>query len=379
MRNAILGTIAGLAVGTVGALAYSHYLGDGSLLAGLQSQLDAANAKMASLAADKDQLKRETSGISSQVDELSSSNQALRQQLDDSKKGAPATAAAAPALNPMTLGAMMMGAMRGGMQGRQRMLILQSRLHLTPDQATAIKDAMDADNKARRDLMGQMFRNNGKIDPQAAAQANTLDQTLTSVLTPDQQAAYKQVQADEQISRADISATTQVDQMMPLLQLSDSQKDQVYNSIYQAQMTAPDPMSLITNPNAASVVTAQAQATQAALAKVLTTDQMALYQQEAQAAPQFGQGGFGRRGGGGDNGGGGGNGGGGNNAPAPTAGGVTYIAPTAAIATPASTTATTSSSSTDTSTNSAPTPDASSTNSAATNSAPAATNALPAQ
>jgi hypothetical protein len=181
------------------------------------------------------------------------------------------------------------------------MFLLQSRLHLTPDQAAKIKAAMDADGKARREVMQQMFRNNGKVDPQAAAAANTLDKTLASVLTPEQQTAYQQVQADEKTSRADTSATVQVNQVAPLLQLSDSQREQAMSALYQVQMAAPDPTSLMTNPNASSVITAQAQATQDALTKVLRPDQMALYQQQAQMMPQFG--GPGRFGGGGNGGG----------------------------------------------------------------------------
>jgi hypothetical protein len=313
MRNAILGTVAGLAIGTVGALAYSHYLGDGALMSDLQSQLDAANADLAKAKKDRQQLAKETSGVSDQVDQLEASNEDLKQQLDDVKKASPATNA--PPLNPMALFGMMRSMGRGGMQGPQRMLLLQSRLKLTPDQATKIKAAMDADAQARRTLMQQAFRNGGKINPQAAAAANTLDQTLATVLTPEQQTAYQQVQADEQASRADMAATTQVDQMSPLLQLSDSQRDQVSQALYQIQASAPDPVSLMANPNAAAVIAAQAQATQDALAKVLTPDQMALYQQMGQSFSQGG-GRFGRGGGGG--GGGGGNGNGAAPTPAPT-------------------------------------------------------------
>jgi Spy/CpxP family protein refolding chaperone len=294
MRNIILGTVAGLAIGAVGALAYSHYLGDGKLLADLQAQLDAANADLAKAKNDKQQMANETSSVSDQVDQLQASNDDLKKQLDDLKKAQPT--ATAPPTNPMTLAGMMMGMMRGGMQGQQRMFLLQSRLNLTPDQAAKIKAAMDADAQARRGLMQQAFRNNGIIDPAAAAKANTLDQTLASVLTPEQQTAYQQVQADEQTSRADTAATTQVNQVAPLLQLSDSQKDQVFNALYQVQMSAPDPTSLITNPNAATVITAQAQATQAALAKVLTPAQMTLYQQEGQSLSTSGGGRFGRGG-----------------------------------------------------------------------------------
>jgi hypothetical protein len=183
-----------------------------------------------------------------------------------------------------------MGMFRGGgFQSQQRMFLLQTRLKLTPEQAATIKAAMDADQKARRDIGRQIFQNGGKVDPALAASANTLDKTLASVLTPEQQTQYQQVQADEKASRADTSAMVQVNQMAPLLQLSDSQKDQVASALYQVQLTAPDPTSLMTNPNAASVMTAQAQATQTALAKVLTPAQMALYQQEGQS---FNMGGF---------------------------------------------------------------------------------------
>jgi len=305
MRNTILGAIAGLALGTISALAYSHYLGDGQLLADLQAQLDAANADLAKAKADKQQLAKEASSISDQVNQLQAANEDLKHQAD--KPSTPADPAAAPAINPMTLANMMRSMFRGGgFQSQQRMFLLQNRLHLTPDQAAKVKAAMDADAQARRTVMQQAFRNNGTVDPAAAAAANTLDQTLTTVLTPEQQTAYQQVQADEKTSQADTMATTQVNQIVPLLQLSDSQKDQVFSALYQVQMGAPDPTSLMTNPNAASVIAAQAQATQAALAKVLTPDQMALYQQEGQSFTPggFGGGGGGRRGGGGGGGGG---------------------------------------------------------------------------
>ncbi len=308
MRNAILGTVAGLLVGTIGALAYSHYLGDGALLDDLQAKLDSANASLARAKSETSNLSQETTGVSTQVDQLQASNDELKKELAAAKSGQPATPAP---VTPMTVFDMMRGMMRGAQfQSAQRLFLLQTRLKLTPEQTAAIKAAMDADGDARRDLMRQMFRNGGKVDPTAAASANTLDKTLQTVLSPDQLAQYQQVQADEAASRAEITATTQVDQMAPLLQLSDSQKQQALNALYQVQSGTPDPSSLLGNPNAMSVLTGQAQATQTALATVLTPAQLALYQQQAQMMPQPGQGGFGRRGGG--NNGGGGNGGGGN-------------------------------------------------------------------
>src|SRR5271154_913359 len=99
MRNVILGTVAGLILGTAGALAYSHYLGDGQLLADLQAKLDAANASLAKAAQEKQQLAKETSSISDQVDQLQAANENLKHQTD--KPSTPTDAA--PAVNPMTL------------------------------------------------------------------------------------------------------------------------------------------------------------------------------------------------------------------------------------------------------------------------------------
>jgi hypothetical protein len=310
MKNVVLGTIAGLAVGTIASLAYSHFLGDGKQLADLQAQLDEANADLANLKKDKQNLSKETTGVSDQVDQLASSNAELRKQLDDLKNAPQATPP--PPINATTLAGMIGGMFRGGFQAQQRMFLLKTRLKLTPEQEATIKAAMDADQKARRDLMRQMFQNGGKIDPAAAASANTLDATLAKTLTPAQMTQYQQVQADEKASRADTSTNTQINQIAPLLQLSDSQKDQVYSALYPVSLNTPDPMSLMTNPNAPTIIQQQAAATQAALAKVLSTDQMALYQQSGASFNMGGFGGFGGR----NRNGGGGNGGGNTAAPA---------------------------------------------------------------
>jgi hypothetical protein len=331
MKNSMLGVVAGLFLGTVGALAYSHYLGDGSLVDDLQARLDQATADLAKAKNDKQQLSQETTGVSDQVDELSASNADLRKQVAE-LKSTPATNAA-PQINPATLAGMMMGMMRAGggpFQAQQRLFTMQARLKLTPEQSATIKAAMDADQKARRDLMRQRFQNGGKIDPAAAAAANTLDKTLATVLSPDQQQKYQQLQTDEKTARAETMATSQVDGVMPLLQLTDTQKEAAMDALYQVQMAAPDPSSLVTDPNALAALGTQAQSTQAALAKVLNPDQMTLYQQQAQAQAQA-MAAFGQRRGVGN---GAGNGGGAPNANAAggtgtTTGGTTTIASSA--------------------------------------------------
>jgi hypothetical protein len=298
----------------------------------------------------------------------------LRKQIQDLKSASPATAPAADTAPPSlaTVARMMMGAFRGN-NPQQRMLLLKTRLKLSPDQEAQIKAAMDADNQKRREIGRQMF-SGGKVDPALAASANSLDQTLAAILTPDQQAAYKQVQADEQAARANTAVTMQVNQMAPLLQLSDAQKDQVFNTLYQIQTSAPDPGSLMTNPNAASVLTSQAQAVQAAMSKALTPDQLALYQQQAALQQQGGPGGPGGPGRRGNGGNGGGTATGATTAtsyaPATVATTSVVTTTTPAPATPSdSTTTATTTTTTDSSTNSASA--TASTNAATTNAAPA--------
>jgi Spy/CpxP family protein refolding chaperone len=393
MKNAILGTIAGLLVGTLGALAYSHYLGEGSQLSELQAKLDDANNDLANLKAAHIKVAR-SSSPTEQADALAEENADLRKQLEEAKSSTATVAAPPPTVEPniSTLAGLMMGMMRGGggpFQAQQRLFTMQARLKLTPDQAAKIKAAMDADNQARREMMRQRFgggrggpggggpngggNNGGAATANATPATDNLPKTLASVLTYQQQADYQKLQADEKAAQAETSATSQVNGVMPLLQLSDSQKEAAMQALYQVQLNAPDPMSLMGNPNPMAAIGQQAQATQAVLAKVLTADQMTLYQQQAQqtaqAMAQFGQGR--QRGGNGGNNGGNPNGAGG------AAGGTAATpAATTAVATPA-TTASTDSTTASTNAAAATTP-AATTNAEGTPATPAAsTNAAP--
>jgi hypothetical protein len=365
MRNIILGAIAGLVLGSAVALAYSDYVADVKL-ADLQAQLDAANEKLAKAAKDHKPAPPELTAATEQIDELQATNDDLKKQLA-AAKSAPAVTQAPPAFNPMMLMGMMRG-MRGGLGGGPgRMLLLQTRLHLTADQTAKLRAAMAADDKARRAAFEQRRQNGGgPPNPQDFAKFNTFDQTLDSILTPDQKTAYQQVQADEQSSRAETAATIQVNTMAPLLQLTDAQKDQISSALYETQMSSPDPMTLMGNPNAATIMAQQAKAAQDALTKVLTPDQQTVYQQAAQVLNDFGGGP-----GGGRQRGNGGGGNGGNNAPAPATAAATPAPAAAAPATDGSTpAATTTPAATDASSTATNAPTA--TDSSTTNAAPAA-------
>jgi hypothetical protein len=364
MRNVILGTIAGLILGTACTLAYSHYMGDNGMLADLQSQLADAKAKLAKALAENTSLKREKSDVAEQVDQLNTTNDTLKKQLTDQGQ-TPETppAATAPAFDPALVSAIM-GMMRRGGGGfrspEERMLLMQTRLKLTADQMKTIRAAMDADQQARRDLFQQARQNGTRPDPAALEAVNSLDKTIATTLSTTQQSEYQQLQADEKSARAESNATSQVDQLMPLLQLTDDQKGKAMNLLYQQQLSAADPATLVANPTTAvATLTAQGQTAQSSLQKVLSADQYALYQQQQQLQAQTFANFGGRRGGNGNGNGGNQNNGGGNGT----------AATPAATAAPAPAATTTTDSSTAASTNAVPS------NAAVTNAAPATADA----
>ena len=111
---------------------------------------------------------------------------------------------------------------------------------------------------------------------------------MQDILTPEQKTGYQQMKTDEKNSSAEMSASIQMNQLTPLLQLNDSQKDQVVNALYQTQLDTQDPDWIKKNVsnvagNPMAILDAQAKAKEDALAKILTSDQLATYHQQAQS------------------------------------------------------------------------------------------------
>lgn len=284
MRGLILAMV-GLIVGGIGAFGYSHYLGEGKQLADAQAALADAQAKLAKANSDARQATTENKALSDQVDQLSASKADLQKQLDAAK-----TAAAAPAPAPAQQNPGFSAMMKAGMEQQiaTKLLMLKTRLHLTPEQEAAVKQALEEENKRGAEMVAKMM-SGGKIDPQAMANmkgVTSLDQTLNQILTPDQQAAYTQMKTDQKNSAAEMMASVELNQLSPLLQLTDAQKDQVYNALAQATLQTQDPNWIKANANAgnpSAFMDAQAKAKEDALAKILTPDQLATYKQQEQS------------------------------------------------------------------------------------------------
>jgi hypothetical protein len=278
--------VAGLAIGMLGMFAYEHYWGEGSELAQSQADLVNAKANLAKIKADDKQLESETDSESAQIQQLTSSKDDLVHQLT-ALKNASVTTPAPSAPNPM-----MAGMMKAGMeqQHQERLLLLKTRLHLTPEQEAAVKAAMDDEAKLGEEMMSKMG-SGGKIDPQTMAAMGqgikTVAQALDDILTPDQKTAYQQMQTEQKNSAQASMAVSQMNQLAPLLQLTDTQKDQVSTALYQVQVNSQDPNWIKNNPvnpsNPTAFLDVQAKAKEDALAKILTPDQLATYQQQAQS------------------------------------------------------------------------------------------------
>lgn len=280
MRGILLGGLAGLVIGISGTYAYEQYFGDGAQLAQTQAQLDAAKTSLAGTTTDSEQLKSENDALSAQVQQLSSRNDELKQQVEQVKENATANSGGSGAGNPVA------GMMKASMeqQFEQKLLLLKSRLHLTPEQEATLKAAMDEELKEAEEMMAA-----GKFDTQALGSlpgAQALNKTLNDILTPEQKATLQQIQTDEKNNAVETVATFELNQLTPLLQLSDSQKDQVYSALAQVQANITDPNWVKNNlsgaTDAASVLQAQANAKEQALVNILTPDQMAIFRQQVE-------------------------------------------------------------------------------------------------
>lgn len=288
MRGAIFGLV-GLLAGALAALGYSHYLGEGQQLSDLQSQVAKLQSDLASAKSTSVLAKRENDALADQVQKLIASKSQLQKQANDETN--------APGLSfPVPQGfssSDMTGMMKAQMaqMNDQKLRMLESRLRLTPDQVVKIKAAMDAES-ARAQAMGAKMFSGQKVDFQSmvkdAGQIKTVDQTLQDILTPDQKTAYQDLQNEQKKSQAETSASMEMNQVAPLLNLSESQKDQVESALYQLRIDSQDPKwiqqhSSSTPGDPTAYLDTQEKAKEDALASILTPDQMASYKQQQES------------------------------------------------------------------------------------------------
>ena len=285
---------AGLVLGTLITFAGEHYLGEGAELVQAQADLAAANDNLTKIKADSAKLKEDNQNLKTITDSQSAQVQQLETKNSDLNDRLKNVAAPSPALSvtsPFNSGLMKAAASQ---QAQEKLLLYKTRLNLTPDQEAAVKAALDNEGKRAEQMLAKMSSGE-KMDPAALAASaqgtKSVDQTLKDILTPDQLTAYQQMQADQKSSAQESMATMEMNQIAPLLQLNDQQKDQVYSALYQVQANAQDPAWIKAHPtnltDPTAILDAQAKAKEEALAQILTPAQMTTYRQQAQTQLQM--------------------------------------------------------------------------------------------
>ncbi len=152
---------------------------------------------------------------------------------------------------------------------------LTTRLKLTPEQASALSDILDKQGEVAQELSAKML--SGKMTKDELQQAMKdqggaadFDKQITDMLSPDQATAYQAYQTDEKKTAAETQANMELMQIQSSLNLTDAQKDKVFNVIYQQSAQQ---MGLDGSKPASSDIDAQLEAKKAAMQSVLTPEQ----------------------------------------------------------------------------------------------------------
>lgn len=119
-----------------------------------------------------------------------------------------------------------------------RLSRLTDRLHLTPEQVSAVRDILTRQARAVSAGVQQVFSgksSKGELNQSAGAGSN-FDEQIKALLTPEQQAGYQSYHQEESTQNARLVANGELLQMQNTLGLSSDQQDQVFGVLYQATL-----------------------------------------------------------------------------------------------------------------------------------------------
>jgi RNA polymerase sigma factor (sigma-70 family) len=160
-----------------------------------------------------------------------------------------------------------------------KLATMKTRLNLTPDQETAIRDILTRQTSKMSETMQGMFSGKGiNTNDLAKAAMETAGQgpTLESLLTPEQSTAYAAMQKEEQSKGVRMMANMELTQMQSFLQLDEAQQDKVFAALVESAQNPEFDKSIGTDP--AALCRAQIQHKVEAMRSVLTPEQMKSYQ-----------------------------------------------------------------------------------------------------
>ncbi len=282
-----------MVVGALCMAAYTYTVGDHRALIETQSKLETVQQTVTASLKMTETLQAKLKASEEETSRLTKSRGELLSQIEELQKKPTFTA---PAAVPDKKNDFLKSITQKQMARMQKdkLLLLKTRLKLTPTQEAQVQSSLEAEGKRMETLTSKMFQGE-KSDPAALAKEmtgfKTLDQELETILTPEQKREYELMKKDEEKNQMETMATFEMNQTAPLLGLNEAQKDQFYTAIYQAEetMKQPDWMKKYETPGIAPstdpmhYMQLRDKAKIDAVSKILTPDQLALYQKKLQS------------------------------------------------------------------------------------------------
>jgi hypothetical protein len=128
-----------------------------------------------------------------------------------------------------------------------KMAALKARLNLSPDQEKAIQAIMDKQAQLAESMAEKVMNGASPDEMKKAAHdqgvdkdALNLDKQLQNILSPDQQAEYANMQADDKKNQIETMTNLELSSIQGTVQLSDDQKDKVFTALMQTGPGATD-------------------------------------------------------------------------------------------------------------------------------------------
>lgn len=267
MKAWIGGILIGLVVGIGGVLAYDWWKGPDPRLAQQDSEIASLKASKKKQMED---LNFKLEGIEKINQELTDRLQTAQKELADFKAQQPVKPDAKP---PETADFMKSDFMKKAMEQQFRMKLqaLKARLNLTPEQLQQLDQIVDRITKG-----GTSFPPNAIID---------VEKELGKILSPEQKQELAKMDQQQLQAGRDMMANNEIAQISGLFDLTEAQKDQIFQKLSDVMadqfkspgtFTGPDGKN-ITDPRQILQIMSDRKAD--ALKGILTDDQLAKYRE----------------------------------------------------------------------------------------------------
>lgn len=154
---------------------------------------------------------------------------------------------------------------------------MKTRLNLTPEQETAIRDIMAKQMEKGLAAAQKMFGGEMSKEEMEKMGKNSKseEESIKELLTPEQKAAYSEYEQEEKLRMTRLVANSELMQMQAALQLDEAQQDKVFEVLTERTMSQFDRQK--DNPAAAMDFRAQFDKKLELMKSVLTPDQFERY------------------------------------------------------------------------------------------------------